>query len=112
MRNYTELRSCRAGGGTTLLTVLDLGCQALTGVFPRNPEAPITSGPLRLVWCPESGLLQLAHSYDLGEMYGDNYGYRSGLNTGMVRHLTQKVAELERFVDLKPGDAGTRYWEQ
>lgn len=53
---------------------------------------------------PESKLLQLAHSYDLGEMYGDNYGYRSGLNQSMVRHLTQKVRELERIVDLKPGD--------
>jgi C-methyltransferase C-terminal domain/Methyltransferase domain len=56
------------------------------------------------VWCPDSGLLQLAHSYDLDEMYGDNYGYRSGLNQSMVRHLTQKVRELERIADVKPGD--------
>ena len=53
---------------------------------------------------PKSRLLQLAHSYDLGEMYGDNYGYRSGFNPSMVRHLTQKVRELERTVDLQPGD--------
>ena len=50
------------------------------------------------------GLLQLAHSYDLGEMYGDNYGYRSGLNRSMVEHLTQKMRELERFAGLAPGD--------
>jgi hypothetical protein len=50
------------------------------------------------------GLVQLAHSYDLGEMYGDNYGYRSGLNASMVRHLTQKIGYLERLADLKPGD--------
>jgi hypothetical protein len=37
-------------------------------------------------------------------MYGENYGYRSGLNQSMVRHLTQKVRELERTADLKPGD--------
>jgi hypothetical protein len=73
-------------------------------VFPRSETENVTTGPLRLVWCPESKLLQLAHSYDLGEMYGDNYGYRSGLNQSMVRHLTQKVRELERIVDLKPGD--------
>ncbi len=38
-------------------------------------------------------------------MYGDNYGYRSGLNQSMVRHLTQKIRELERQAGLQPGDA-------
>lgn len=104
MRTYTALQRCRVSGSKTLVPVLDLGEQALTGVFPRSPAAPITTGPLRLVWCPESGLLQLDHSYDLGEMYGENYGYRSGLNQSMVRHLTQKLHELERWADLKPGD--------
>jgi C-methyltransferase C-terminal domain/Putative zinc binding domain/Methyltransferase domain len=102
---YTAIHSCRIGGGANLIPVLDLGKQALTGVFPKDPSASITTGPLQLVWCPESGLLQLAHSYDLAEMYGDNYGYRSGLNQSMVRHLTAKIHELERFVDLRSGDA-------
>ncbi|MBV9825856.1 MAG: methyltransferase domain-containing protein [Alphaproteobacteria bacterium] len=101
----TPLVSCRVGGGTKLIPVLDLGEQALTGVFPRTPDAKITSGPLRLVWCPDSGLLQLSHSYDLGEMYGDTYGYRSGLNQSMVAHLSQKIHHLERFAALSPGDA-------
>jgi hypothetical protein len=37
-------------------------------------------------------------------MYGENYGYRSGLNQSMVQHLTQKVAYLERLNPLSPGD--------
>src|SRR5262245_30264954 len=37
-------------------------------------------------------------------MYGDNYGYRSGLNQSMVRHLQGKVRRLETQVGLKPGD--------
>ena len=103
MNKYTALERCRVSGSKSLVPVLDLGEQALTGVFPRSPSEPVTVGPLRLVWCPDSGLLQLDHSYDLGEMYGDNYGYRSGLNQSMVRHLTQKVRSLERLVDLAPG---------
>jgi hypothetical protein len=102
---YTAINSCRIGGGANLVPVLDLGKQALTGVFQKDPSASITRGPLQLVWCPESGLLQLAHSYDLSEMYGDNYGYRSGLNQSMVRHLTAKIHELERLVELGSGDA-------
>jgi hypothetical protein len=37
-------------------------------------------------------------------MYGENYGYRSGLNQSMVRHLTQKIAKLEKFAGLAAGD--------
>ncbi|MGH7067106.1 MAG: class I SAM-dependent methyltransferase [Acetobacteraceae bacterium] len=104
MGAYTPLERCRVSGSRTLVPVLDLGHQALTGVFPRDPIEPVTAGPLRLVWCPDSGLLQLAHSYDPREMYGGAYGYRSGLNQSMVRHLEQKVHELERTAGLKPGD--------
>jgi hypothetical protein len=104
MDKYTKLSRCRVSGSETLVPVLDLGQQALTGVFPRSASTPVTTGPLRLVWCPNSGLLQLDHSYDLGEMYGENYGYRSGLNQSMVRHLTQKIHELERWADLASGD--------
>jgi hypothetical protein len=103
--SYRAIDHCRIGGGNTLISVLDLGEQALTGVFPKSRDAAVTKGPLRLVWCPNSGLLQLSHSYDLGELYGDNYGYRSGLNRSMVEHLTQKIHELERSTALSPGDA-------
>ncbi|SFV15991.1 Methyltransferase domain-containing protein [Methylobacterium sp. UNCCL125] len=101
---YKPLDRCRISGSKNLIPVLHLGSQELTGVFPKPGEA-VTEGPLDLVWCPDSGLLQLAHTYDSGEMYGDNYGYRSGLNASMVRHLSEKIAFLERLVDLKPGDS-------
>lgn len=101
---YEELSACRIGGGANLLPVLDLGRQSLTGVFPRQAGAAVTEGPLKLVWCPQSGLVQLAHSFPLNEMYGENYGYRSGLNGGMVRHLQSKIHALERRAGLAPGD--------
>ena len=104
MKSYSSIEACRMGGGSELLTVLDLGQQKLTGVFPKHPSDPVTTGPLRLVWCPKSGLLQLADTFSLTEMYGDNYGYRSGLNQSMVRHLTRKIAELENFSGLTSGD--------
>lgn len=99
-----EIRKCRLSGSTHLLSVLNLGEQYLTGVFPHDTSQSVTRGPLELVWCPDSGLLQLKHSYSLSEMYGDNYGYRSGLNASMVEHLTQKVRGLERRHPLAAGD--------
>ena len=101
---YKEITKCRIAGSSDLITVLSLGEQYLTGVFPSDKNEKITKGPLELVWSPTSQLLQLKHSYDLGEMYGDNYGYRSGLNQSMVSHLTNKIQHLEKRVELSSGD--------
>ena len=105
---YREITECRICGNSELITVLDLGTQTLTGVFPKCREQPITRGPLRLVKCTGQsgacGLLQLQHTYDLCELYGDNYGYRSGLNSAMVAHLERKVAAILKRITL-PKDA-------
>jgi NDP-4-keto-2,6-dideoxyhexose 3-C-methyltransferase len=104
---YSRVERCRICGNEELECVLDLGEQMLTGVFPAERGANVTTGPLRLVKCvgeESCGLLQLEHGYDLGEMYGDNYGYRSGLNPSMVAHLARKVERISRLVSLDPGD--------
>ena len=101
---YKQIEACRISKSKNLINVLSLGEQYLTGVFPKSREENITKGPLDLVWCPNSGLLQMKQSYSLDEMYGDNYGYRSGLNASMVRHLTNKIHMLERMVSLSEKD--------
>ncbi len=104
MMEVRPLKSCRVCGNEHLKLVLDLGEQELTGVFPKSKECKLTEGPLQLVFCDKCGLLQLAHSYSLEEMYGNNYGYRSGLNTSMVKHLRDKVLFLENRYNLQEGD--------
>jgi hypothetical protein len=101
---YTEIKKCRICGNANILEVLSLGEQHLTGVFPKTIDTPVTKGPLGMVWCHDCGLLQLKQSYSLDEMYGDNYGYRSGLNASMVAHLTHKIRGLERLVHLTSSD--------
>ena len=100
---YQELRACRICGNEQLPTVLDLGEQVLTGVFPKTQIEHVEAGPLTLVWCEACGLVQLAHSFDPDKMYGSNYGYRSGLNPTMVRHLHRKVRWLEKNFPLGNG---------
>ena len=104
MKKYNKLERCRLSNSENLISVLNLGNQSLTGVFPKNIEEPVSKGPLELVWSPDSGLLQLNHSYSADEMYGDNYGYRSGLNKSMVDHLSNKIRYLERLVQPETGD--------
>jgi SAM-dependent methyltransferase len=99
-----QVERCRLCGNPDLKSILNLGVQALTGVFPRDNKGDVSSGPLDLVRCnvtnesQHCGLVQLRHSFDLNEMYGDNYGYRSSLNRAMVDHLRDKVAMLTRLV--------------
>ncbi len=108
---YKEITKCRICGNTNLTSLLHLGEQSLTGVFPKNKSDKVTSGPLELVKCHPKHendsvchLVQLHHSYDSSEMYGQNYGYRSGLNQSMVRHLNSIVQHVLSMVDVKKDD--------
>jgi hypothetical protein len=86
---------------------MNLGNQFLTGKFPKFKNEKIISGPIELVKCFGDeccGLVQLKQSYDLSEMYGMNYGYRSGLNKHMVNHLQSKVKKILNSNVLKNGD--------
>lgn len=104
---YTNITECRICRNSTLNPIFSLGEQALTGVFPKSSVEEVTTGPIELVMCSGAescGLVQLRQSYDLQEMYGDNYGYRSGLNQSMVDHLKNKVDEIIGLGVLEPGD--------
>ena len=104
----SQVNKCRICGNTNLIPVVDLGVQYLTGVFPLKNDKTLAKGPLRLVKCHGGenvcDLLQLGHSYDFKQLYGDNYGYRSGLNPSMVSHLNDKVFEILRKCNLNKGD--------
>ena len=101
---YKEIAQCRLCDGSRLVNVLDLGKQALTGIFPKSKEEEVPAGPLQLFKCADCDLVQLRHNYDLGKLYGETYGYRSGLNQSMVRHLHQKVEKIRSRVQLGSGD--------
>lgn len=107
---YKEITQCRICGNRDLVSVLHLGNFSLTGIFPREKGKPITRGPIELVRCRNDealkncGLLQLRQSYNPAELYGDNYGYRSGLNRSMIVHLQAQVKRLLNIVPLEKGD--------
>jgi NDP-4-keto-2,6-dideoxyhexose 3-C-methyltransferase len=107
---YKQISTCRICGNRSLAPVLDLGVQALTGVFPKARNQSVEEGPLELVRCHDDGgsdvcgLVQLRHSYEGSELYGMNYGYRSGLNASMVAHLEGKSRRIKERVRLSPGD--------
>lgn len=105
---FRKIEKCRVCGNVHYDVILDLGDQYISGVFPSSEDIEIPKGPLRLVKCSVEhggcGHVQLEHTFDLPTMYGDNYGYRSGLNSSMIKHLQGKAHNIKRQVDLKSGD--------
>ena len=104
-----KTEQCRICGSTDLVPLLDLGPQALTGWFPRRRTEDVPVAPLQLVKCDECrpgncGLVQLRHSVDPKLIYGERYGYRSGLNASMRTHIARTVAALRRWVTLRKDD--------
>ena len=101
------ITSCRVCGNRELVPVLDLGVQAITSVFPRDPGDEVPEVPLELVRCAPGGcgLVQLRHTTETGLMYGTgSYGYRSGIRPFMINHLWGLVDRITERVDLRPGD--------
>ena len=108
MKLFHKITKCRVCGNEHYETVLDLGDQYLSGIFPKEIDPEMYKGPLTLVKCDESkggcGHVQLEHTFDLPTMYGDEYGYRSGLNGSMVKHLNRKADKIMADVNLDSGD--------
>jgi len=102
---FTKIIGCRICGASNLVLAIDLGQQALTGRFPAAAEPDPPKAPLVLVRCAACGLVQLQHSVRTDEMFGEGYGYRSGINATMRDHLSGISADLAHRARLATGDA-------
>lgn len=100
---YTEQLTCRLCGSSALDTVLDLGQVPLTGVFPL-PREPVAATPLHLARCHACGLTQLRHTVRHDVLYTETYGYRSGGNPSMVRHLNEVAVQAGSLRPVYEGE--------
>ena len=101
--SHERIQSCRLCGWPSLTSVLDLGEMAFTGMFPK-PGVEVPRGPLELLECDACGLAQIAHAYSPEVLYGNSYGYRSGLNPSMVAHLKELATEAWQIAKPERGD--------
>lgn len=104
-----EALCCRICKSPDLVTLLDLGVQQLSGFFPKEEHETLASFPLVLIKCNDfsgegCGLVQLKYSCSVSILYGDNYGYRSGLNPSMLAHLKSLANKCIQLVNPKSGD--------
>lgn len=60
----------------------------------------VAEGELRLFQCMNCSLVQLGESLPQEILFGETYGYRSGLNQSMIDHLEDLASYLSRKVRL------------
>jgi len=102
--SYREVGACRICASHALEDIIDLGNQALGSVFPQIGQPDPGKAPLVLMRCDECGLVQLRHSVAPERLFTQGYGYRSGINATMQRHLQGLASWVERHCELRAGD--------
>ena len=104
-------QTCRICNSTALVPVLSLGEQYLASNFAISPLFPPIERtiPLEVVRCDQTqnergcGLVQLRHTVP-GDLMYSSYGYRSGINQTMTKHLGDLARGTERRVGLGAQD--------
>jgi NDP-4-keto-2,6-dideoxyhexose 3-C-methyltransferase len=106
--NYAKrIDSCRSCGSKELLDILSLGDLHVTN-FVNSEEEQGPKIPLELTLCnPEKGgcgLLQLRHTTRPDLMWGDQYWYKSGINSMIMADLQDIVEKSKKIIPLNFGD--------
>ena len=100
----SKIKYCRSCKSAKLDNLFSLGNLYYTGIFPRSKSSNLPKGKLRLIKCKKCSLVQLSENFNLKKMYGNNYGYRTGLNKSMVTHIKNKINYLRKKIQIKNDD--------
>jgi hypothetical protein len=100
----TSLTTCRASGSTDLRTVIDFGETPLAErlLNPDQLDEVDPRYPLRLVFCPESALVQITENVPPEILYSDDYPYYTSVSPALVEHFATGVREILRRKPLGP----------
>ena len=93
---YQTIHKCRVSKKRDLVSVGKFNKMSLTGTFLKRRDQKIPNLPFEVVYSKSSKLLQLKHNYKTELLYGDDYGYLSGLNPVMIKHLKKKSIFLKK----------------
>jgi len=97
---YKKILKCRICKKSEIKKVIDLGKQSYTGKFPIKFEQNIAVTPLEVSFCINCKFLQLRHNFNAKYMYDLDYGYESGINNTMRKHLVEVVKKINKIKKL------------
>jgi len=99
---YKARLTCRSCNSTQLENILSLGNHKVVDFSEGDKETPRV--PLNLTLCGDCNLLQLRHTTRSDLLWGEDYGYRSGVNETMKKELSDIARSAEDIINLTPNN--------
>ena len=101
---YKKITNCRLCYSKKLKEIINFGSICLSSAFPYKKSRYDQVTPMIFGKCKTCGSAQLLHNYNLKDLYNDDYGYRSGINSVMINHLTGITNDIKKIIKFKKGD--------
>ena len=98
-----KLKNCRNCSSKKIENVFSLGNLFYTGKFFKKNKNP-KKGPINVVLCNACKLLQLGNNFDTKYLYGPDYGYQTGINATMTKHVKKVTEVLIKKTKIKKDD--------
>jgi len=93
------IKKCRTCNSKSLKQLFSLGKMKFTGKFPKKNQK-IPTGEVNLVMCNNCKLVQLKNNFDLKYLYNNDYGYRTGINSTMKKHVKSVVEIISKRASI------------
>lgn len=87
---------CKNCKKNSLLKVVEIGKQPLSGFFYSKKKKNLKKYSLDLYRCSKCNLVQLNNTANIKTMYGKHYGYKTSISKMMISHLKEKVERLKK----------------
>ncbi len=101
-KEIRERTTCRISG-EPLVPLFSMGALHMSDFIPQDSSPRLPKVEMKLCIASKSGLVQLAHTAPLDEMYR-TYWYRSGTNQTMTNELREIAESTERLMRTASGD--------
>ena len=99
-----KISRCRNCKNKKLTSLFSLGNISYTGKFSKKKKYNITKAKITILKCNFCHLVQLDRNFNPKYLYGNDYGYRSGINETMSTHLIKTANLLKNKTKLIKGD--------
>ena len=99
-----KIKKCRICESKIFTNLFSLGNLSFTGKFPKSIKSNIPKDYLDLVICKKCKLVQLDRSFSPNYLYSNDYGYRTGINKTMTKHVELVTKEAVKLVGPSKND--------
>ena len=99
-----KIKKCRICDSKNFFNLFSLGKLSFTGKFPKLLKEKIPKDFINLIMCKKCKLVQLDRNFNPNYLYSQDYGYRTGINSTMTKHVQYVAKEAKKLSRLKKNE--------